>query len=183
MAREGCRPLSCFCSPLQLQDSVHHGLPPLSIPLSLSAYIVDSKFLVLKEEVSDLLEKQVIVEVFNPDPGFYNSLCLVPKATGGWRTVLDVSSLNNFVRKEKFKMETTRSVLESLREGDWLFSVDMKDAYFHVPIHSSFQRYLKFCFVGRTFQFQALPFGLTSVPLVFTIVLSPFARWLHSLGI
>ena len=64
----------------------------------------------------------------DPDPGFYNRLFLVEKASGGWRPVIDLSPLNEFVRQTPFEMETTASVLLSVREGDFLASMDQKDA-------------------------------------------------------
>ena len=54
-----------------------------------------------------------------PGPGFYSRLFLVEKATGGWRPVIDLSHLNDFVQLTPFKMETVASVLLSVREGEF----------------------------------------------------------------
>ena len=72
-------------------------------------------------------------------------LFLVEKATGGWRPIIDLSALNGFVTLTKFRMETVASVLGSIRKGDWMFSIDLKDAYFHIPIHPDFCLYFWFC--------------------------------------
>ena len=50
-------------------------------------------------------------------PGFYSCLFLVEKASGGWRPVIDLSHLNDFVQLTPFKMETVASVLLSVRGG------------------------------------------------------------------
>ena len=56
-------------------------------------------------------------------------------------------------------------------------SVDLKDAYYCVPVHDADQKYLKFSWQGRLYQFTALPNGLTSGPRDFTKLLkSPFAH-------
>ena len=159
--------------------------PPLSrTPIQLSAYQPPSvRFLALQQEVAALLEKEAIEEVVDPSPGFYNRLFVVPKASGGWRPVLDVSRLNKFVLLTSFSMESPRTVMDAVCRGDWMFSVDMQDAYFHVPIHPDSRKYLRFVFRGKVFQFRALPFGLSTAPQVFTRVLCPFARWLHLLGV
>ena len=47
------------------------------------------------------------------------------------RPVIDLSHLNEFIRQTPFKMETVASVLLSVREGDFLASMDLKDAYFN----------------------------------------------------
>ena len=49
-------------------------------------------------------------------------------------------------------------------------SIDLTDAYFHVPIHIKFQKYLCFHVQGRAYQFRALPFGIATAPLEFTRV-------------
>ena len=77
-----------------------------------------------------MVMKEALEIVTDPDPGFYSRLFLVEKASGGWRPVIDLSPLNEFVRQTPFKMETAAPVLLSVREGDFLASVDLKDVYF-----------------------------------------------------
>ena len=131
-----------------------------------------------------MLQKKAIVKVdYHQAEGFYNRLFVVEKASGGWRPVLDVSALNKYVLKTKFSMETPRTVIASLRPGDWMVSLDMQDAYFHIPIHQASQKYLRFVFQDQVYQFRSLPFGLCTAPQVFTRVLAPLAKWLHLMDI
>ena len=58
--------------------------------------------------------------------------------------MIDLSHLNEFVHLTRFKMETVASVLLSVREGDFLASLDLKDAYFQIPIHRSSRKLLRF---------------------------------------
>ncbi|XP_066946936.1 uncharacterized protein [Macrobrachium rosenbergii] len=97
--------------------------------------------------------------------------------------VLGVSALNLFVQTAKFKMETSQLVLSAIHQGDWMVTIDMQDAYFHIPVHPDSRKYLRFVFQDRVFQFQALCFGLSTAPQVFTQVLAPLAKWLHLMGI
>ena len=53
-------------------------------------------------------------------------------------------------------------------KGEWLVSIDLKDAYFDVPIHPKSQHLLRFHVDKQTYQFKALPFGLATAPLEFT---------------
>ena len=126
--------------------------------------------------------KGAIEEVPGKDPGFYNRLFLVMKASGSWRPVLDVSRLNKFITKTKFSMETIQSVLSFIQQNDWMISMDMKDAYFHVPIHPKSRPYLRFVFNNRVFQFRALCFGLSTAPQVFTCILAPLGKIVHLAG-
>ena len=105
------------------------------------------------------------------------------KATGGWRPVIDLSHLNDFVQLTPFKMETVASVLLSVREGDFLASLDLKDAYFQIPIHGSSRKLLRFMSEGTVYQFKALCFGLSIAPQVFTRVFAAGRAWAHARGI
>jgi len=67
-------------------------------------------------------------------------------------------------------METPEIVRASLSKGMWTFSIDLKDAYFHIPIHPSSRKYLRINFQGVSYQFRALPFGIKTAPWLFTKV-------------
>ena len=63
-----------------------------------------------------MLSKDALEIVLDPGLGFYSRLFLVEKVMGGWRPVIDLSHLNEFVLQTLFKMETVASVLLSVRE-------------------------------------------------------------------
>ena len=44
----------------------------------------------------------------------------------------------------QFKMETHQSVLSLITPGCYLASLDLKDAYYSVPIHSHHTKFVKF---------------------------------------
>ncbi len=52
--------------------------------------------------------------------------------------------------------------------GDWFFSLDLKDAYFHIQIAPHHGRFLRFAFEGVAYQYTVLPFGLSLAPRTFT---------------
>ncbi|XP_020780058.2 uncharacterized protein LOC110159790 [Boleophthalmus pectinirostris] len=124
----------------------------------------------LAQEIRTLLDKGAIVPV-DPllDPGgVYSRYFLVPKKTGDLRPVLDLRGLNMFLKVLPFKMLGVKQVLQAILPGDWFTSIDLKDAYFHVPIAPHHWRFLRFAFRGEHFQFKVLPFGLSLSPRVFT---------------
>lgn len=140
------------------------------------------KFQLLQHEVQQLLEKRAI-EVVKDERGFYSLIFLVPKKTGGWRPVFDLSNLNKFLIIPRFKMESALSVQKALSKGKWAVSIDVKDAYLHVPIHPADRRYLKFAFEGSVYQFRVLPFGVATAPYVFTRIVRTMAARFRSVGI
>ena len=133
----------------------------------------------LEEEVASLLSKGAVEEIIPECPGYYSRIFLVPKKNGKLRLIIDLSVLNHFVYTETFKMETQRKVSNAIQLNDWAFSLDLTEAYLHIPIHYRSRKYLRFTLRGRVFQFKALPFGLSTSPFVFTslmIVIATFLR-------
>ncbi|KAK7103605.1 hypothetical protein V1264_018473 [Littorina saxatilis] len=80
-------------------------------------------------------------------------------------------------------METPASVREALRPGDWVTSFDLTDAYFHILIHPSDRKWLRFLWGERIFQFRALPFGLSLAPWIFTMVVRQVCALVRQQGI
>ena len=133
----------------------------------------------LEGEVLSLLEKGAIELAPLPSPGYYSWLFVVMKASGSWRPVIDLLLLNLMVQKTSFKMETLQSVLLSVRAGDWVVSLDLKDAYLQVPMHPDSRKFLRFVAFGKVYQFKVLCFGLPTAPQVFTQVMAPVSALLH----
>ena len=146
--------------------------PPLSrCPTIISGYRDVVKDTALTGVIQDLVEKRAIQLVRNQHSiGYYSRLFLVPKPGNKWRPVIDLSHLNTFLDVQKFKMETPESIRSSLCQGEWVTSIDLQDAYFHVPIHPLHYKYLRFAHRGKVYQFVALPFGLATAPSVFTLL-------------
>ena len=69
-----------------------------------------------------------------------------------------------------------------LREGDFMTSIDLKDTYFSVAIHEASQRFLCFIWGSKHYAFLGLPFGLSTAPQVFTMLLKPVAAFLRKQG-
>ena len=128
------------------------------------------------------LQEKEAIEPAPPSPGYYSRLFLTPKVTGGWRPVIDLSSLNGWVDASHFHVETAQSVLQSLRLGDWMVSLDLRDAYLQVPVHPSSRWYLRFCTGELVFQFHALCFGLSTAPQAFTGIMAPVSSIIHCYG-
>jgi hypothetical protein len=131
-----------------------------------------------------MLQKGAIETVPFASPGFCSTFFLVPKKdTDKMRPVINLKALNKFVKCPTFKMHSAQSIIRMIRRGNWLASIDLQDAYFHVPMHPRHHKFLRFAFQGKTYQFKVLPFGLSTAPRVFTKVLAPVVGHLHQKGI
>ena len=102
--------------------------------------------------------------------GFLQWTISSPKAQQEMETNTGPKQLKLFLKVEKFKMETPETSRTSLQQGEWVTSVDFKDAYFHIPIQEQSRKYLRFLVQGRTYQFKSLPFGLSTAPMEFTVL-------------
>lgn len=95
--------------------------------------------------------------------GFYSNLFTVPKPDGSVRPILDLKGLNKFLCVKHFRMESVQTVAAVLQSGEFLASIDLKDAYLHVPIFLH-QKFLRFFIEDQHYQPVALLFGLTTAP-------------------
>ena len=160
-----------------LQQPGFHRLPPM--------HYSHQEKLAISEEVTKMQGKGAVVPVHRDlqEECFLSNLFLVPKKDGGMRPVINLKGLNHFVKSEHFKMEGLHLLSTMVKPGDWFTKVDLKDAYFHVPIHQTHQKFLSFRWEGRVFQFVCLPFGLASAPRTFTKVMKPALACLRQLGV
>ena len=97
--------------------------------------------------------------------------------------MIDLSALNHYMVAPHFKMETTSSILEATSPDMWATSLDLKDAFFHIPIAHPHRKFLRFSVDGRHYQFKALPFGLTMSPYVFTRVMRAVGAYVRKMGL
>ena len=72
--------------------------------------------------------------------------------------------------------------LKLIQAGCFMASVDLKDAYYSIPVHPEHRKYLMFKWEGQYYQFTCLPNGLSSAPRVFTKILKPVYSHLRSIG-
>ena len=61
-------------------------------------------------------------------------------------------------------------------------SIDLKDAYYLVPVHEWSRKYLRFRFNKELFEFTCLPFGINVAPYFFTKIMKPVFSYLRTIG-
>ena len=117
------------------------------------------------------------------EPGeFISPIFLEPMPDGTYWMILNLRAFNEFVQYHHFKMDTLETAINMMTPGCFMVSIDLKDAYYTVPISTDHQKYLKFIFNGSLYQYTCLPNGLSCAPWVFTKLLKPVYATLHNLG-
>ena len=107
----------------------------------------------------------------------------MPKKDGRMRSVMNLKCLNKFIAPQHFKMDRLHTRKDLLRKNDWMTKLDVKDAFFMIPIHSSSGLALCFPVQNHLYQFTCLPFSLSCAPRVFTKTLKKALTLLRELGV
>ena len=137
----------------------------------------------VEQEISGLIEKGAI-EVTSHQPGqVLSSLFLREKKDGSHRPILNLRKLNQFIPYHHFKMENLKEVKNMIQKGDWMVKIDLKDAYFTLPLHPDSQKYVRFRWKNHIYQFLCLCFGIGPAPRLFTKLLKVPMSILRRLGI
>ena len=98
---------------------------------------------------------------------------VVPKHTGGLQPILNLKHFNCFMHIPSFQMPTLKNVWQLIQQGDFAFSIDLQDAFLHIPIIKHHHHFLHFVWHNVPYQWKVLPFGLATAPRLFTSLTKP----------
>ena len=140
----------------------------------------------LKQEISSFIKKGIIQEVEPVEDQVLSNNFLQEKKDGSQRVILNLKFLNKTIDKVHFKTDSLKHAISLIKRGCWFASVDLKDAYFSVEISAEYQKFFRFVFHGKLYEFLALPQGFRDSPRIFNKLLKPALSCLrcwHSLMI
>ena len=80
-------------------------------------------------------------------------------------------------------MHSLQTALNMTRKNCWMGSIDLRDAYYSVPIKPEQTKFLRFKWRDRLYEFRVLPNGLACAPRFFTKILSPVFAKLREEGL
>ena len=108
---------------------------------------------------------------------------VVPKHTGDLQPILNQKHFNHYMHIPSFKIPTLKHVWQLIQHGYYAFSIDLQDAYLHVPIVKQHHCFLCFVWCNVPYQWKVLPFGLTTAPRVFMSLTKPILFLCHRKGL
>lgn len=132
-------------------------------------------------EVSKMLEMDVIEESVSP---WSSPILLVKKKDDSYRFVVDFRELNKVSKPCAYPVPFISGILDKLSNAKYLSTLDVKSAYWQIPLEEKSRELTAFTVPGRgLFQFKRMPFGLHSggstwqrlIDMVVTADLEPHA--------
>ncbi|KAL7289949.1 hypothetical protein TKK_0016333 [Trichogramma kaykai] len=139
--------------------------------------------IMVSDKLVELLSKGAIVECSPTENQFISQIFIIPKADKSPRLILNLKKLNEFIETVHFKMENYKTVVHLLDRYMYMTSIDIKGAFYLVPIHEAHRKFLRFKFQGKLYEFTCLVFGINIAPYIFTKLLKPVVSHLRSQGV
>ncbi|GFY03972.1 retrovirus-related Pol polyprotein from transposon 17.6 [Trichonephila clavipes] len=101
---------------------------------------------------------------------------MVKKKDGSSRMCIDYRKLNQKLVKDKFPLPLLEDVLDTLKEAKVYSTLDLRYGFFHVDIDEDCRKYTSFIVPDGQFEFNKVPFGLSTSPGVFQRYVSGIFR-------
>ncbi|CAB4039512.1 Hypothetical predicted protein, partial [Paramuricea clavata] len=112
---------------------------------------------VIDGEIEKFLQKGIIRHSVPESGEVLSPIFITPKKDGTSRVIFNLKALNQFVSYHHFKMDTLDTAIRLMRPGCFMTSIDLKDAYYSIPIALEHQNYLKFIWRDKLYCFTCLP--------------------------
>ena len=100
--------------------------------------------------------------------GWCHEPVIQKKSDGKYRFCIDFRDLNVRSKKDAYPIPNMDAILNRLRRAKYISKVDLKNAYYQIPLDEESRKYTAFAVPGSgLWQFKRMPFGLTNAPATF----------------
>ena len=137
---------------------------------------------IIDMEVAKLLDEKVIIPVDYHPQQYLSLILLRPKKNGEYRMILNLKKLNEHIPYCHFKMDHFEIALNMVTKDMYFCSLDIRKAYYSIPIAKEQQMLFRFSLRDKIFQFCCMPNGISSGPRLFTKLMKPVYAKLHHEG-
>ena len=149
-------------------------LPNNKSPLKSEKFALDSISEMLK--IGSIKDVKAPAKVINP-------LSVSENSAAKKRPILKLRYINEYLYKDKIKFDVWKrfeNYLEHTEDG-YAFRFDLKSGYHHIDMFEEHQTYLGFSWkinnILKFFVFTVLPVGLSTVPFVFTKMVTLLVKY------
>lgn len=113
---------------------------------------------ILNKELDSMLELGVVEPSQSP---WCSPVLLVKKSSGEYRFCFDGRKLNAITKHDSYPLPRVDRILSMLHEAKFISSVDLRKAFWQIPLDKSSKEKTAFAIPGRgLYQFCVVPFGL-----------------------
>jgi hypothetical protein len=106
-----------------------------------------------------------------------------PTGDTKWRFISDCREINQHFQVQKFRLDHLQQIYPQLKKGEWAAKIDLKDAYFHLPVNEALRPFLRHKVGDQVWEYQAGPFGLNVMPQLFQGVVKTFEKKWRKVGV
>ena len=96
--------------------------------------------------------------------------------------ILNLKELNKWVTYNHFRTDYIHTCTQLMKPYCYMGSINLKYAYYSISIHSDHQKYLKFSWGNKLYQFTCLAQGHACAPRLFTTFMKPVFAFLRERG-
>lgn len=123
----------------------------------------------MRQQLREITKEQLAKRIIEPSTSrFSSAVVLVPKKGGGMRFAIDYRCLNGAIEADSYTLPKVEEALSSLHGSKFLTSLDMKEAFWSVPLDESCKEYTAFQTPDGLFQYRRMPMGLKTASAVFS---------------
>lgn len=144
---------------------VHHINTGDAAPFKQKQYLMSPFMLGHLNKELDKMLKLGVVEASHSD--WCSPVLLVKKNSGEYRFCFDGRKLNSVTKRDSYPLPHVDRILNMLRDSKFISTIDLKSAFWQIPLDDSSKEKTAFAVPGRgLFHFCVLPFGLSNSALV-----------------
>lgn len=116
----------------------------------------------VNQELDEMLRNGVVEPSSSP---WAFPIILLRKKDGGYRFVVDFRELNKVTERDAYPLPLVSATLDKLRNARFLSTIDIKSAYWQIPLAQKSRPLTAFIVPNRgLFQFCRMPMGLHNAP-------------------
>ncbi|GBM11125.1 Retrovirus-related Pol polyprotein from transposon 17.6 [Araneus ventricosus] len=150
--------------------------PPVSVP---PYRMTPMKKELLRKEIEDLLEKDVIEEC---ESAYGAPVVLIPKPDGKTRLRIDYHKLNEITVPDSYPLPRMDDLLQSAKHTTFMSTINLKSGYHQINVHPADRDKTAFVCPFGTFRFKRMPFGLRNASATFQRLMDMFCRNLPAMA-
>jgi Reverse transcriptase (RNA-dependent DNA polymerase) len=113
-------------------------------------------------------------------PAYVSGAFCVPKGSESWRLVVNAKHVNLACTPRKCRYESLKMLQRIDLAGVHAIKVDLKDAYYQVPVRQADRKFFAFQFAGCYYHLNCLTFGWLNSPWFFTKVAKALVTYVRS---